>query len=81
VHSAYRITIEARKNMEDYYESRASYSDFGIRQKEWEKLWGMKLSILLVPCTKFFTKSYCVKKNRNMTTTAECKICGANEDT
>jgi hypothetical protein len=62
VHSAYRITIEARKNMEDYYESRASYSDFGIRQKEWEKLWGMKLSILLVPCTKFFTKSYCVKK-------------------
>jgi hypothetical protein len=48
VHSAYRITIEARKNMEDYYENRASCSDFGIRQKEWEKLWGMKLSILLV---------------------------------
>jgi hypothetical protein len=36
VHSAYRITIEARKNMEDYYESRASCSDFGVRQKEWK---------------------------------------------
>ena len=43
VRSDYRMLIELKKSREDYFEGRANCSDSATSQKEWKKLWGMKL--------------------------------------
>jgi len=84
VRSAYRMLIQAKKSREDYFESRASCSDIETRQKEWKHLWGMQLpSKIKVFCWRLALNSIPtgkVLKSRNLATSAECKICGAGED-
>lgn len=85
VRSAYRMLIESKKSREDYFEGRANCSNYAARRKEWKKLWSMKLpSKIKVFCWRLVLNTIptdSVPKNRNMATTAECKICGAAEDT
>ena len=77
------MLIQAKKSREDYFESRAS-SDIETRQKEWKHLWGMQLpSKIKVFCWRLALNSIPtgeVLKSRNLATSAECKICGAGED-
>jgi len=78
------MLIQAKKSREDYFESRASCSDIETRQKEWKHLWGMQLpSKIKVFCWRLALNSVPtgkVLKSGNLATTAECKICGAGED-
>ena len=82
--SAYRMMIETKKSREDYFEGRASCSDIETRQKEWKHLWGMQLpSKIKVFCWRLALNSIPtgeVLKSRNLATSAECRICGAGED-
>jgi hypothetical protein len=85
VHSAYRMLIKAKKTREDYFESKANCPDVERSQKEWNRLWSMKLpSKIKVFCWRLALNSIptaSVLKIRNLATTSECKICGAEEDT
>jgi len=77
--------IEAKKRREDYFEGRASCSDYGKKQEEWKQLWNMKMP----PKIKIFCwhlalnsiPTASVLKSRNMVDTPQCKLYGANEDT
>jgi len=43
VRSAYKMLIKTKKTREDYFESKANCSDIERNQKEWNRLWSMKL--------------------------------------
>jgi len=45
VHSAYRMLIKTNKTREDYFESKTNCSDIERNQKEWNRLWSMKLHL------------------------------------
>jgi ribonuclease HI len=79
------MLIELKKSREDYFEGRANCSDFATSQKEWKKLWSMKLqSKIKVFCWRLALNSIptaSVLKSRNLASTSHCKICGAVDDT
>lgn len=85
VRSAYMMLIETKKNREDYLESRGNCSDVQRIQNEWKHLWSMKIpSKIKVFCWRLAHNSLptgTILKNKNLTATANCKICGAEEDT
>ena len=83
--SAYRMMITAKKIREDYWEGSASCSNMKKRQKEWTQLWNMKLPPKIkIFCWRLALNSLptgSVLKSRSMVDTAECRLCGADEDT
>ena len=79
------MMIEVKKSREDYFEGQTSCSDVEKRQREWKQLWKMELPPKIkIFCWRFTLNSIptvSVLKSRNMVDTAECKLCGADEDT
>jgi len=84
VRSAYKMLIKTKKTREDYFESKANCSDIERNQKEWNRLWSMKLpSKIKVFCWRLALNSIptaSMLKSGNLEKTSECKICGAEKD-
>jgi len=79
------MMMEAKKSKEDYFEGRATCSDYGKKQKEWKQLWNIKiLSKIKIFYWRLALNSIpiaSVLKNKNIVDTPRCKVCGTDEDT